>query len=123
MPHMLMRYLPVHTRPLGYVPLVAGVALGLAVDRRLGRDLAIIAVGQGIIYAIPLKADLSDAGILRFAVALSLAVLVPWALSRFAFGATGSVSGTDCAREASDVALSPAFCISATAAAVASSSQ
>lgn len=76
----------VHTRPLGYVPLVAGVALGLAVDRRLGRDLAIIAVGQGIISAIPLKADLSDAGILRFAVALSLAVLVPWALSRFAFG-------------------------------------
>lgn len=75
----------VHVRPLGYVPLVAGVALGLAVDRRLGRDLALIATGQAIISAISLKADLSDAGIARFAVALSLAVIVPTAISRLAF--------------------------------------
>lgn len=75
----------VHVRPLGYVPLVAGVALGWAVDRVLGRDLALIGLGMAIISAISLEADLSDGGMLRFAVALSLAVLVPWALSRFAF--------------------------------------
>jgi len=75
----------VHVRPLGYLPLVAGVLLGLAVDRALGRDLALIATGMAIISAISLQADLSDAGIVRFTAALSLAVLVPWALSRFAF--------------------------------------
>ncbi len=76
----------VHVRPLGYVPLVAGIALGLAVDRALGRDLALIGTGMAIISAISLEADLSDAGMVRFTVALSLAVLVPWALSRFVFG-------------------------------------
>ncbi|MBD8080254.1 CPBP family intramembrane glutamic endopeptidase [Cellulosimicrobium arenosum] len=76
----------VHVRPLGYVPLVLGIALGWAVDRRLGRDLALIGVGMAIISAISLEADLSDAGMARFTIALSLAVLVPWAVSRFAFG-------------------------------------
>ncbi|WP_428830394.1 CPBP family glutamic-type intramembrane protease [Cellulomonas endometrii] len=76
----------VHVRPVGYLPLVAGVALALAVDRALGRDLALIGTGMAIISAISLEADLSDAGMARFTVALSLAVLVPWALSRYAFG-------------------------------------
>jgi membrane protease YdiL (CAAX protease family) len=76
----------VHVRPLGYVPLVAGVLLGLAVDRALGRDLALIATGMALVSTISLRADLSDAGMARFTVALSLAVLVPWALSRFALG-------------------------------------
>ncbi|MCA5894447.1 CPBP family intramembrane metalloprotease [Isoptericola sp. NEAU-Y5] len=75
----------VHVRPLAYVPLVAGVALGLAVDRRLGRDLGLIAVALGIISTISLEADLSNAGMARFAVVLSLAVLVPWAASRYVF--------------------------------------
>lgn len=75
----------VHVRPVGFLPLVLGIALGLAVDRALGRDLALIGVGMGIISAISLKADLSDAGMVRFTVALSLAVLVPWALSHYAF--------------------------------------
>jgi membrane protease YdiL (CAAX protease family) len=75
----------VHVRPLAYVPLVAGVALGLVVDRRLGRDLVLIALGLGIISTISLEADLSNAGIARFAVALSLAVLVPWAVSRYVY--------------------------------------
>lgn len=76
----------VHVRPLGYVPLVAGIVLALVVDRALGRDLALVGTGMAIISAISLEADLSDAGITRFAVALSLAVLVPWALSRWLFG-------------------------------------
>lgn len=79
----------VHVRPLGYVPLVAGVVLGLVVDRRLGRDLGLVAVSLGIISTISLEADLSDAGIARFAVVLSLAVLVPWAVSRWLFADDG----------------------------------
>jgi membrane protease YdiL (CAAX protease family) len=75
----------VHVRPLGFLPLVLGIALGLAVDRALGRDLALIGVGMGIISAISLEADLSDAGMVRFTIALSLAVLVPWALSHYLF--------------------------------------
>lgn len=75
----------VHLRPLGYVPLVAGVVLALLVDRALGRDLGLVAAGMGIVSAISLQADLSDAGMARFTVALSLAVLVPWALSKYVF--------------------------------------
>ena len=76
----------VHVRPLAYVPLVVGVALGIVVDRVLGRDLLLVAVGMSIVSAIPLAADLSDAGIARFAVALSLAVVVPYVLSHRVFG-------------------------------------
>ena len=75
----------VHVRPLGYVPLVLGVALGLAVDKRLGRDLALIALGQVIISTISLKADLSNVGMLRFTVALGLAVIVPTVISSRVF--------------------------------------
>lgn len=73
----------VHVRPAGYLPLVAGVALGLWADRRLGADLAVIATGMAILSSISLAADLSDAGILRFAIVLSAAVLVPFLLTRF----------------------------------------
>ncbi|WP_425561107.1 CPBP family intramembrane glutamic endopeptidase [Myceligenerans crystallogenes] len=73
----------VHIRPIAYLPLVAGVLLGLWVDRALGKDLALIAVGLGIISTISLEADLSNAGMLRFTLALGGAVLVPWALSRY----------------------------------------
>jgi membrane protease YdiL (CAAX protease family) len=71
----------IHVRPLGYVPLVAGVALGLVVDKRLGEDLALVALGQAIISTISLKADLSNAGMARFTVALGLAVVVPTLIS------------------------------------------
>ncbi|WP_062521405.1 CPBP family intramembrane glutamic endopeptidase [Demequina silvatica] len=75
----------VHVRPLGFIVLVAGVVLGIVVDRRLGRDLGLIALGQLIISTISLKADLSDAGMLRFTLALGGAVLVPTLISRLAF--------------------------------------
>ena len=75
----------IHIRPIAYLPLVLGIALGLWADRALGRDLALIGVGMGIISLISLKADLSDAGMLRFTLALGGSVLVLWALSRFVF--------------------------------------
>lgn len=76
----------VHVRPWGYLPLIAGVALAWSVDRLLARHLALIALGQVIISTISLKADLSNAGIARFAVVLGLAVLVPYAISRWLLG-------------------------------------
>ncbi|MEX0913525.1 MAG: CPBP family intramembrane glutamic endopeptidase, partial [Demequina sp.] len=66
-------------------PLIVGVALAFAVDRVLARDLTLIAISQAILSTISLKADLSDGGVARFAVVLSLAVLVPWAVSRWVF--------------------------------------
>jgi len=76
----------VHVRPWGYAPLVAGVVLAWIVDRALARHLALIALGQVIISTVSLKADLSDAGIARFVVVFGLAVLVPFAISRWAWG-------------------------------------
>ena len=73
----------IHLRPIAYAPLIMGVLLGWAVDRALGADLTLIGVGMGIISVISLRADLSNAGIARFAVVLSLAVAVPFALSRW----------------------------------------
>jgi len=72
----------VHVRPWGYIPLLAGVALAWAVDRALARDLALIALGQVLISSISLKADLSNMGMARFALALSFAVVVPVVVAR-----------------------------------------
>ena len=76
----------IHVRPLAYLPLVVGIALGWAVDRVLGRDLLIIGAGMGIVSTIPLGADLSDASMLRFTLALGLAVVIPYVLSRHVLG-------------------------------------
>ncbi|WES66105.1 CPBP family intramembrane metalloprotease [Microbacter sp. GSS18] len=51
----------------------------------LVRDLSLIAVGMLIVSAIPLKAELDDLAILRFALALGGAVVVPYALSRWVY--------------------------------------
>lgn len=74
----------------GYLPLVAGVIGGILTDRagasrRLGQDLALIAIALTWISFISLHADISDAGIARFAVALGGAVLIPYAITRWGF--------------------------------------
>ena len=51
----------------------------------LVRDLLLIAVGMLIVHAISLEAQLDDAAMLRFTLALGGAVLVPYLVSRFAF--------------------------------------
>ncbi|WP_370514009.1 type II CAAX prenyl endopeptidase Rce1 family protein [Cellulomonas sp. JZ18] len=75
-----------HVRPLAYLPLVVGIVVGWAADRVLGRDLLIIGTGMGIVSTIPLGADLSDASMVRFTVALGLAVVIPYVLSRHVLG-------------------------------------
>ncbi len=74
----------------GYACLVAGVAGGFATDRlgrsrRLGPDLLLIALALSFISLISLHADISPAGIARFSVALSGAVLIPYAISRWVY--------------------------------------
>ncbi|WP_420837414.1 CPBP family intramembrane glutamic endopeptidase [Agromyces laixinhei] len=74
----------------GYAMLAAGLIAAWLCDRsgrteRLAADLALIAVGQVIISTVSLKADLSDEGMVRFAVVLGLAVLVPYVISRFVY--------------------------------------
>lgn len=82
---------------IGWVLLAAGLALVLATERTdaaprsgirhpsLLRDLSLIAVGLLIVSAIPLKAELDNVAMLRFALALGGAVAVPYVLSRWVF--------------------------------------
>lgn len=78
-------------RPSGYALLAAGTLLAWLTDRAgrtngLGPDLTCIAVGLGIISVIPLKADISWPMFATFAVVLTAAVVVPYALSHRVFG-------------------------------------
>lgn len=87
---------------LGWVLLAAGLAVALLAERRdaaarppapgrgirppsLVRDLSLIAVGLLIVSAIPLKAELDNLAILRFAIALGGAVAVPYVISRWVY--------------------------------------
>lgn len=58
---------------------------GTARPSSLVRDLSLIAVGLLIVSTIPLKAELDNQAILRFAVALGAAVAVPYAISRWVY--------------------------------------
>lgn len=69
-------------RPLGYAILAAGLAVAFLVDRVLLRSLALVALGLVALSSISLAADLSNAGIARFAVVLSFVVVVPALLAR-----------------------------------------
>jgi membrane protease YdiL (CAAX protease family) len=70
-------------RWIGYALIVVGLAIGTAVDRALSRHLVLIAGGLVIISTMSLEADLSNAGMARFAITLSAAVALPYAVSRF----------------------------------------
>lgn len=54
-------------------------------DPSLLRDLSLIAIGLAIVRIIPLAAELDDWAMVRFALALGGAVLVPYLLSRFVY--------------------------------------
>jgi membrane protease YdiL (CAAX protease family) len=75
----------------GYLMLAAGLVAAWLTDRsgrtsRLLADLALIALGQVIISTISLKADISYPSIVRFALVLGGAVLVPYVISRYVYG-------------------------------------
>lgn len=89
---------------LGWLLLAAGMAGALLVSRwgetrtdaatspgsgirrpSLVRDLSLIAVGMLIVSSIPLKAELDNLAMLRFALALGGAVVVPYVISRWVY--------------------------------------
>ncbi len=92
---------------VGWLLLVAGLAVAWAVERRtaqrrptdfafvagkrsprpsgLVRDLSLIAAGLLVVSVIPLKAELDNLAILRFALALGGAVAVPYVISRWVY--------------------------------------
>lgn len=70
---------------LGWVLIAAGVGTAWFLDRRLARDLSLIAVGMLIVSSIPLQAKLDDLAMVRFTLALGGAVLVPYLISRFVY--------------------------------------
>lgn len=80
---------------LGAALLAAGLAIAVAADRRdpsglrrapgLARDLALIALGMLIVSSMSLEAKLDDLSMLRFTLVLGGAVVVPYAISRFAY--------------------------------------
>ncbi len=73
---------PVRSRVLGGTATARGSSIR---PPSLLRDLSLIAAGLLIVSAIPLKAELDDLAILRFAVALGGAVAVPYVISRWVY--------------------------------------
>ncbi len=78
---------------LGWTLLAAGLAIAALIERRrivasapsLTRDLSLIAIGLLIVSAIELKAELDNAAMLRFTLALGGAVVVPYVVSRWVY--------------------------------------
>jgi hypothetical protein len=87
---------------LGWILLAAALLGAWLVDRHYGvavvpsdrdgtpapsllRDLSLIALGQLLVSAIPLKAELDNLAMLRFTLALGGAVVVPYVISRFVY--------------------------------------
>ena len=78
---------------LGWLLLATGLAVAVIIERRdaaasgpsITRDLSLIALGLLIVSVIPLKAELDNAAMIRFTLALGGAVLVPYLVSRFIY--------------------------------------
>ncbi len=76
----------IHWRPGGYVVLAAAVVAAVMVDRRLARDLLLIAFGLVTISLVPINTDISVGHMLAMGAALSIAVAVPYLVSRHGYG-------------------------------------
>lgn len=73
-------------RPMGYVVMALAVGLCIWLDRILLRDLLLAAVGLIIVSTINVRADVSWGNVVLMGTVLSLAVAVPYLLSRFGYG-------------------------------------
>lgn len=69
----------------GYSVLVLSILAAFFVNRALFRDLALIALGLGIISTISLEANISYPNMALMGVVLTLAVLAPYLLSRYLY--------------------------------------
>lgn len=69
----------------GYATVAVSLIAAAVIDRRLLRDLALIAAGIVIISTVPLDADLSIGHMAAMGLVLALAVAVPYVTSRFVY--------------------------------------
>ncbi|TDW30014.1 CPBP family intramembrane glutamic endopeptidase [Cryobacterium psychrophilum] len=69
----------------GYLVLAAALTLAFVLNRALFRDLLLIAVGLVIISTISVEANIDYPNIALMGTVLSLSVLVPYLLSRYAY--------------------------------------
>lgn len=69
----------------GYTLLAASLVLSLAISTALFRDLALIAVGVVAVSAVPITTDISFEHMAVMGTAMTVAVAVPYLLSRFVF--------------------------------------
>ena len=72
-------------REAGYAVLAVAVALGLVVQRALGKDLALVVFGLVVMSAVPITTDVSNEHMLTMGTAMVLAVAVPYAVSRYVY--------------------------------------
>jgi membrane protease YdiL (CAAX protease family) len=75
----------VENDPVGYSMLATSLVMAALIDRGFVRHLALVAAGMVIISLVPLNADLSIQHMTLMGGALTLAVLVPWLVSRFVY--------------------------------------
>jgi hypothetical protein len=75
----------IHWRPGGYVVLAAGQLVATMVDRRLAKDLLLMAFGLVAISLVPINTDISWDHMLFMGAALTVAVVVPYLVSRFGY--------------------------------------
>lgn len=75
-----------HWRPGGYVVLAAALLVAATVDRRLAKDLLLIAFGLVAISLVPINTDISWDHMTLMGAALTVAVVVPYLVSRFGYG-------------------------------------
>lgn len=73
-------------RPVGYLSMAAGIGLCVWLDRLLLRDLLLVAVGLVIVSTVSVKADVGWVNMVLLGTVLTMAVAVPYLLSRFGFG-------------------------------------
>jgi len=74
-----------HWRPGGYVVLAAAPLAAALIDRRLAKDLLLIAFGLVTISLVPINTDISWEHMLVMGTALSIAVAVPYLVSRHGY--------------------------------------
>ncbi|WP_143588101.1 CPBP family intramembrane glutamic endopeptidase [Tersicoccus phoenicis] len=73
-------------RPVGYLAMAAGIGLCVWLDRVLLPDLLLISVGLVIVSTVSVCADVGWANMVLLGTVLTLAVAVPYLLSRFGYG-------------------------------------
>ena len=75
----------IHWRPGGFVVLAAALLVATNGDRRLAKDLLLIAFGLVAISLVPINTDISWQHMFVMGAALTVAVVVPYLVSRFGY--------------------------------------